>query len=855
MDKSFQHRRQLNKASVILLLFFCIAIRSFSQNTTTIKGIIKDSVTQEILPYVTVQFAGTTIGDFSDEDGSFKISNRQNKTDVIVSFLGYKTVKFSIPAGQTTTKEVLMVSEDKSLSEVVIRPKKEKYSKKNNPAVDLIKNVIKHKKKNGVESEEFFQCKEYERIMFALNDFKPNQSQFKKFKFLPNYMVTSEIDNKPILPFSVRETISDYYYRKDPKLERRVVNAYDQSGIDKAMQIEGLDVVINEIFKDINLYDNSITMLFQEFVSPLSDTRAVSFFKWYITDTVNVDDRSYIRLDFVPFNTRDIGFIGNMLVTNDSTYGVKKITLRVPTKSNINFIDEMVVQHDYEQIEDGRWVPEKQQMSIDLSLYNQVKFYVDKSREFENYVFSQPKDSIYELKAPVTYAENFDVREKEFWEENRPANHQIDYRMDELMDEITQIGFFKFFINLGKFIANGGYIRTTQKEEDNKLDLGTATTLYSYNSVEGNRLRLTARTTPNFSDQLFFYGYGAYGTKDGKPKYYGEVTWAFDKREKNKDEFPKNNLTVGYKYDMNSLGERFTQSERDNIFRSVSSTSNEKFTYNRQSLISWEHEYHSGFSFKLLAQTFDERPAGKLKFEVLDDMNNIVKRNSVRTSEGTISLRFAPNEKFFQYQQDRYDIPSPGFVTMISHTTGMKGVLGGQYNYNKSLFSFEGRLWVAKFGKITANIQAERVWGEIPFPLLLTPSANSSYTIQKGDFYLLEPLEFIHDQQLTWEVEWRMGGYLFNRIPLLNRLKLREVVAIRGVWGDLSDRNDPTKNHSLLLFPNEAFKANKKPYQEYTLGVENIFSFFRIDYVRRINYRNHPNINKSGVRFSIKFTF
>lgn len=854
MKESLGYKRPLARVGFFLLFLLCISTHAFAQNTR-IKGVVKDSLTQELLPFVTIQFAGTTIGDYSNEDGTFSISNNQNKTDVVISFLGYKTVKFSIPAGQTTTREILLIGEDKSLSEVVIRPTKEKYSKKNNPAVELIQNVIKHKKQNSFAAEDYYQCKEYERILFALNEFKPDKSQFKKFKFLPNYMVTSEIDNKPILPFSVRETISDYYYRKDPKTEKRIVNGFEQAGIDKAMEIEGLDAIINEVFKDVNVYDNSITLLMQEFVSPLSEFRAVSFFKWYITDTLMVDDKSFIRLDFVPFNTRDIGFIGNMLITNDSTYGVKKVTLRVPTKSNINFVDAMVIQHDFQKIEDGRWVPEKQQMSIDLSLYDQFKFYVDKSREFESFLFNQPQDSVYNLRPPVTYASNYNERNKDFWEENRPPNHQVDYRMDELMEEIQNIGFFKFFINFGKFMAHGGYIPTNKDPEKNIIDLGTAFTAYSYNRVEGNRFRLTARTTPNFSKHLFLYGYGAYGTKDGKPKYYGELTWTFDRKNKFKDEYPKNNLTTGYKYDINSLGERFVLEERDQIFRSISSSKKEKFTYKRQAFVSWEREFYGGFSYELMAKTFDERPAGSLKFEVQDEFDNITKINSVRSTEATAGIRFASNEKFYQNNRSRYEIPAPGLVTSLSHTSGLKGLMGGEYDYQRTLFKLEGRLWIAQFGKLKVKLEAERIWGEVPFPLLLTPSTNTSYTVEDDNFSLLEPLEFIHDQQIVLAVEWRMGGLIFNRIPLLNKLRLREVAGIKGVWGDLSDRNNPLMNRDLFLFPNDSFTADNKPYMEYNIGVENILSFIRIDYVRRINYKDHPDVNKSGIRFALKFSF
>lgn len=853
MNTISRHKKQI-KTIVVLMFFICLNLPIFAQ-TTTVYGIVKDSLTNEPVPFATVHFDGTTIGGYTGDDGSFRISNAQNKTNVIVSLMGYRTVKFSIPAGKTTNKNIFFVSEDKKLDEVVIRPQKEKYSKKNNPAVELIKKVINNKKKNSLEDEDYFQRSEYERILFAFNEFKPNQPQFKHFKFLPNYVATSDIDSKPILPFSVRETISDYYYRKNPKIDKRIVKGYENSGLDKAMEIEGLDAVINEVFKDVNINDNSITLLFQEFVSPLSEHRAVSFFRWYINDTITIDNKKYINLAFVPFNTRDIGFTGYLNITNDGNYAVKKAVLRVPVKSNINFVDEMIIQQDFYETESGQWAPEKQSMSIDLSYYKTVKFYVDKSRTFDKYVFNQPKDSVYALEAPVTFTKRFDQKDKEFWDENRPIDKQIDYRMDEMMNEITQIGILKFMVNIGKFIGNGGFVRTNSNPEKNDVEIGNAFSFYSYNSVEGNRFRLTGRTTPQFNRHLFLYGYGAYGTKDGRPKYYGEATVTFDRKEKNMEEFPKNNLTVGYKYDMNNLGQHYTTDERDNIWMSIKSTKNEKLTYNRQSLISYEKEYHSGLSFKVKAQTFDERPAGKLKFEVLDENNNTVRKNSLRTSQLSASIRFAPTQKFFQYQRQRYDIPAPGYEMTLTHTTGIKGLVGSQYNFNKSSFVFEGQLWVAQFGKIYTIVQADKVWGEVPFPILLSPNANSSFTVQRGAFNLVEPLEFIHDQQLSWNIEWRMGGLIFNRIPFLNQLKLREVAGFRGVWGDLRERNDPTKNHKLFLFPDNTYKADKKPYMEYNIGVENILSLFRIDYVRRINYLGHPDVNKNGIRFSAKFSF
>jgi hypothetical protein len=379
--------------------------------------------------------------------------------------------------------------------------------------------------------------------------------------------------------------------------------------------------------------------------------------------------------------------------------------------------------------------------------------------------------------------------------------------------------------------------------------------MYSYNSIEGNRFRLTLNTTPNLHKHLFLYGYAAYGTKDEKFKYYGEATWAFNTVKYTKDEFPRNNLTIAYKYDINTLGQRHTQAERDNIFKSLNTSKNPKMTYNRQTEISYEKEFYGGFSFTLSGQTFDEKPAGNLLFEKTDETGLKYKVNRLRTTEASLTLRYAPNEKFYQMRRKRSSLTAPRTIYTLSHVAAVKDLLGGQYNYNMTSLSFFKQMWIAPYGRLIMTAQAEKIWGQAPFPFLITPSANSSYTIQRGSFYLIEPLEFVHDSQVMWEVYYHMGGWLFNRIPVLKWLKWREVFGFRGFIGDLSKRNDPRYNHDLLLFPQDTYKTGNAPYMEYNIGIENIFKFFRIDYVRRINYLNHPNADKDGFRVSFELSF
>jgi len=835
----------------LLLLIFCN--NAFSQ-TTGIQGVVRDSITGAPISFVTIRFENSTIGGFSEDDGKYKLINRQNNTVVIFSLMGYNTKQFKIPAGKITTMDILLSPEGVHLKEVVIRPKREKYSKKNNPAVELAKNVIANKNNYVIANQSYYKNEEYDRIFFAINEFDVNQSQFKKVKFLENYATHSKIDDKKILPFSVRETLSDVYYRKSPNATRRIIKAHKNDGVDQGMNTETLDAIISETFKNISITDNNINLLFHDFVGPLNSNIAVDFYKWYIIDTVNIENKRYINLGFVPFNSRDVGFSGSLFITTDSTYAIKRISMRVPTKININFVDEMLITQEFEQLSPTLWIPKEFTTAIDVSLYQTIKFYIEKVKSFENFTFNQPIDILFENPSPEIYLSDYKKHDEEYWQNNRPPSFNDDYMMKAMMDDLMSNKFINIAIKTANILSSQ-YVATSKYEEKNKLDLGTTLTFYSYNKLEGNRFRLTGATNKNFHKHLFLYGYLAYGTKDNKFKYMGEATWAFNRRDYHKDEYPRNNLSVSYKYDVSALGQRFLQAERDNIFMSLSASKTTKLTYDRMAQIDYIKEYYNGFSVNMFGITHTKKPALNVTFENINQYNMLDTIKDMKVSEVGLVLRYAHNEKFFQQRRQRRSLPSKGFIYTLSFNAGIKDFLGGEYSYQKASFSINKQFWVAPLGRIYTSAQVEKIWGEVPYPLLLSANANSSLTVQKGSFYLLEPLEFINDQQFTWDITWRMGGWFFNRIPIIKTFKWREVLGFRGFIGDLSNKNNPAYNRDLMLFPKDSYSMGKTPYMEYTIGIENIFQFFRIDYVRRLNYLDHPGTSKDGIRISFDLSF
>lgn len=849
----------LRKALTIACLSFFF-ICSFTSNAQTkayaITGFVTDSLSGKPIESVVVSLQASKVGALTDEEGEFRLTNdRKVKATLMFSAMGYKPKSVEILPGKYYNLKIKMVSDGIQINEVVIKRTKEKYSKKNNPAVDLIKKVIENKYKNIIDTKEYWRYSEYERIFFALNDYNPEKGLLKHEKYLAKYADTSRIDGHRILPYTVREYYRDVYQRKSPRATKKIVLGYNQQGIDKKMDNAGFSAATDETFKDINIRDNQINLFLIGFISPLSSSSSVDFYRWYIRDTVVIENKKYIQLGFLPFNTRDVGFSGDLYVTDDSTHAVKKVLLRIPKKANINFVKTMLVEQEFDQQKSGLWAPSKFTTMVNFEYEKIGKIYVQKDQTFTNIVTDLDYKNVFATTSdPEIKVKGYDSQDKNFWTENRPPKVASDLRLDSMYAEVNKNKLIRFGIKLADF-AQSGYLHTVWDPKLNKLDIGSAQTFYSTNSMEGTRLRLGALTTANFNQQLFLFGYGAYGTKDKVWKYDGEVSWAFKKRNVMKDEFPKNNLTLSYKYDVNTLGQRYLQATRDNVLQSFKIRNVDNMTYQRLAEVNYTREYLKGFSFVLFGRKSDETPGGNLKFNYADENGNLTPLSMLKTTEVGVTLRYAHNEKFVQMKRRRQLIPTESTVITLENTWGLSDILGGNYSYHVMGLGIDKAKWVPPYGKLFFSAKAEKLWGQVPYPLLLTPNANNSYTIQRGAFNLITPLEFINDRQLTFMLDYEMGGWLFNRIPLIKTFKLREVFGLHGLLGDLSDKNNYEYNHNLLVFPDITHSMGKTPYLEYNVGVDNIFKFFRVDYVRRLNYLDHSNIDKSGVRFGFAMTF
>ena len=839
---------------------------SHAQSFTSASGIVKDSITGEPLPFVSVYFDGSTIGAMTDDNGTFTLQNNQGYTKLAAASLGYDTKFIDLKPGKKNDNlELLLKPTAFEISEVVVKPKREKYTRKDNPAVELIKKVIAHKNDNRIEAKPEYQTEVYEKLSLSLDNFNPNLDKnkfLKKFKFIKNYLDTSEFNGKPILTVSVRENLSDFYYRKSPKAEKMIVRAKRMQGIDKTLDDGGgITSNLEEIFKSINIFDNNIPILLNRFVSPLSSTLATTYYHYYIMDTLDVGGDKCVDLAFVPANSESYGFTGRLYITLDGNYAVKKVLLNTPANINLNWVDKLRIEQEFKQMPDSTWVLDQENTFVNFYVVKGTQqLYAHQLRNYDNYNFNvQNADSVFGLLGALHILPEATAQPDTFWTHNRPIPlKEKEDALKDLLGQLRKVPAFNAIIKTAEILITG-YIPTANDKKVTKFDFGPMNTTFSANHLEGFRMRVGGMTTANLNPYWFASGYLAYGTNDRKIKYNLKLTHSFTKKEYHEGENPVNNLSFIQEYDVYTPGQDFLFTSKDNIF--VAWKVGEpvtKMQYIRKSVLQYEKEWLNGLTWKSWIMNQNNEAAGTLQYIKRDESGNLYHIKDFTTSEIGTQLRFAPGERAYNGRSGKesvFNLSKDAPVFKLSHQLGIKGVLGGDYNYNHTEISAEKRIWLSSFGHIDAQVKAGKVWDKVPFPLLILPNTNQSITIQPEAFHMMNALEFVTDQYVSFNATYYLKGWILNRIPGIKWLRLREVLSFNMIYGGLTDKNNPTLTPGLFLLPDGTQPLGSTPYMECSVGLENIFKILRIDYYRRLTYLDHPDIKKGGIRIALRFTF
>lgn len=847
---------------IVFLLASLFTVWIANGQNTIIKGVVTDSITGERLPYVSLIFKGTTIGTATDGDGNFSFSTLTDVKNLEVSYLGYDTKEVKVIPGKTNNLKIKLAPNGITLNEVVVKPKKEKYSKKENPAVKFVKQVIASRESNDPRNHDYFQYDQYEKMVFAMNDYHPKpkkNGKSGKFDFLIDFVDTLDVGTT-ILPVSEKEKVESVYYRKEPKSEKRIVKGNKSSGVDEIFSRDGIQQFLNEVFREVDIFKNDIPLFLQRFVSPLS-TIGPNYYKYYLLDTLNVNGQKCVDLGFVPFNSETFGFTGHLFVTLDSTFFVQKAILNVPKDINLNFVSGMTIEQTFERTLDSTRIITKDDINVNFKLSEKSKgMYARRLNIYSNHSFDEPdaeRALVFKESAPVITLKDAYQQSEDFWTSNRPeeAIKKNPNSVEKLMAKFRSVPIFYITEKVVSVLVSG-YIPTNKDPLKSKFEFGPMNTAISGNAIEGARFRVGGTTTTAFSRNLFFDGYMAYGTKDEKLKYDALVEYSFNDRKEYRKEFPLNSIRLEYMYDINQLGQQYMYASKDNMFLAWKRQKDTRATYLRQAELTYYHEHYNGLAYGAVIRNRREYATEYAVFDRIGPDGAISPVKSYDMTELELKFRYAKDEKFYQTRNLRYPITFDALIFNFSHVMAKKDLLGSSYDYHRTDIGIQKRFWFSAFGYIDLITKAGKVWNKVPYPLLILPNANLSYTIQPESYTNMNAMEFISDEYASWDLTYYMNGNLLNRLPLVKKLKWREVFCFRGLWGHLTDKNNPMNGgEGLYLFPNGSYTLGKAPYMEASIGIENIFKFLRLDYVWRLNYRDHPGIQTKGVRFMMRMSF
>lgn len=872
--------RKFTYAFLVLTLAF-LAMQGNYAVAQTVSGIVVDAKSGSPLPFVNVYYEGKGVGAATDENGNFSVPYRKGWNILTISSVGFKKMEIPI-SGPIENLKVRLEVNSQTIKGVSIKGKRKKYDRKNNPAVELMRKVIAAKKHSDLRRHDYFSYQKYEKRTFALNEFTEkvfDDEHFKKLPFLKERVETCPETGKLILPISVDETFSKRIFKKDGNIDKTIVEGRNSTGLNEFFNTGDIaTTMIEDVFTDVDIYDNNIHVLQSEFVSPLSSSSGISFYRYFIADTLDVDGIRCIEVTFTPNNSQDFGFNGSLYIMADSTYRVHKATLNLPHNNAVNFVSDMYVSQEFETLPTGEQVIVNDNMIVQISVIGSfTKFHIKRDTYYSNYSLEEIPEKEFKFLGKERLLADAMMKDNKYWNSVRPEPlTEKESTMDDFLKKMESTKGFKFVLFVAKAFIENFVETSTDREKPSKVDIGPINTIFSQNFVDGFRLRMSAQTTANLNPHLFAKGYVAYGFKDHKWKGMGELTYSFNKKAYLPREFPVNNLTVTYQYDDASPSDIFMPTDKDNVFTSFRWTKVNHMNYVQKLRVLYEREWENGLRLTAQVKKESNEATAALFYQPLDgtgtpspDKNLHI--NKFEMADVMIGLRFQPGATYINTKQRRIATNNDSPIFELNHTIGLKNVLGNDYTYNYTEAKVYKRLYLSSWGKIDTYVKGGIQWNKVPFPLLIMPAANLSYIKERETFSLIDNMEFMNDRFVSIMSGWDMNGKILNRIPLIRKLKWREYIGFNMLWGTLTDKNNPflAKNAGdsrLFYFPGEfrkdgTFKYQSrvmdksKPYFEIVAGIHNIFKILHVEYVRRLNYLDNPDIDKWGIRIMLRMTF
>ena len=817
----------------VFLLFSLFITNGFSQKTI-IQGRVIDRETQEALPFVNVAFKNSKIGASTDLDGYFKIETYYPSDTLIATFVGYLTQKNGVKNDITQTINFNLKSGEITLGMIEVRPNKKEV----NPALIILDRVIENKKINNKTKLNAYQYEVYNKVEFDLNNIDEkfmDRKVWKPFSFIFDNIDST--DEKPFLPVFMTESMSDYYYTRIPKRNKEIIKAVKVSGIEN----ESIQQFLGDMYQNINVYNNYIKIFNKNFISPVANMAKASY-HYYLIDSAIVDDHWCYKLKFIPRRNNELNFTGEMWVA-DTSYAVKKIELTASESANINFVKEFVIEQEYSEVENEVWMLTHDYLLLDINLAESTMgIFGKKTSTYRHFIINKPESAeFFQEGTNVVVKDRAESYDKEYWEENRHIKlGKTETQVYQMVDTLNSIPAFRTYIDIIKII-------TTGYKEFKKFELGPYFNIYSFNPIEGHRFKMGVRTLKGFNEKLRLRGFLAYGTKDVKLKYGAGVDFFINRKAWSQ-------IHVDYTFDIEQLGTSNSAIAQQNLLTSLfrSRPLNQLNAVEEYS-VGWEHWWREGFSNKItLRHRSLSSVSNGLKFEELNEKNEILEQEYLKFSEIEVAFRIGFREKYLLGAFDRYSLSSQYPIFGVSCTFGLKDVLGSEYDYQKVFVFMTDKIFLSTFGYSDLIIGAGKIWGAVPFPVLELHNGNETFFFDDFAFNLMNYLEYASDEWVEVALTHHFNGVFLNKIPLLKKLQWREVVSVRGVAGRLSQLSKDQ-----IIFPTSMIGL-PKPYVEMSAGVENIFKIIRVDAMWRLTNLSKDNKSPArnfGLAISLNFSF
>lgn len=853
--------------SALLLIYILSPLCSLAQQTdsikktaaqavTSVKGQVVDDASGQPLPGINVKLVGGKYGTIADPDGKFELNAPRSFTHVSFSYIGYQTIIKVIKPGQVNVLHIRLHGSQTQLKEVtVVSGKKQRYRNKGNPAVELIQQVIDHKKQNRMESADYLQYDQYERINLSFIDVPSklmNSRYFKMYQFMLDTVKTNG-QTQVLLPTYFSEKQFQNYYRKEPAKTIQILKARKEANILKFIDTAGLDVYMNRLYGNvIDIYDNNVFIITNQFLSPIAD-HSPNYYKFFITDTIQTAKEKLIELSFTPRTKGDLLFEGKLLVSMTGNYAVRSCELNVNKQINVNFMRTLKITLDFEQNSNGRYFLSKSDVKADFGILKNkgLGLMGERTVIFSNYIADKPLPATFYDGKELQIASDADKPDTSYWAQQRPdtlSDHQ-----SKMYPRIAKLEKMPQFKRATWFAATftGGYAKA------GPVMIGPIGTIYSRDSQEGSRFQIGGRTNPELSKSIYFEGFGAYGTRDKAYKYNIATFYSFNKTPFYR--YPNDYLKASYLNDVNVPGRDLSTINQQAALSSFSTGKTIYWLYSKIAKIEYVRDFENHFSFDLAFRNWNQRPAASLVFQYNNEANTTV--NNITTSELNLAFRYAPHEQILQGTVYRRTIYSKYPIMNLQINHGFKGLFNGSYDFTGVKASIFKRFYLSQLGYTDITILGNYLVGKVPFPLLNIAIANQTLAYDEDAYSQMTYLEFVSDHYVGINLNHGFNGFLLNKFPLIKHLKWREFLSAKVLFGGLRNENNPLYSPNLFRFPvggngaNGTYALGTKPYVEAGVGIGNIFKFLRIDGIRRFNYLDHPGASEYGVKFSFNPDF